>query len=54
MFGKIKEKILKKAFSYAFARYDTDGSGYLNREEMASLLNDTFQLIGYPHHVSSI
>lgn len=54
MFGKIKEKILKKAFSYAFERYDVDHSGFLNRDEMASLLNDTFQLIGYPHKVSSI
>ena len=54
MFGKIKEKILMKAFSIAFSRYDTDGSGFLDRKEMASFLNDTFQLLGYPHHVSSI
>ena len=54
MFGKIKEKILMKAFSVAYSRYDTDGSGYLDRKEMASFLNDTFQLLGYPHHVSSI
>ena len=54
MFSSIKEKVLKKAFGYAFKRYDTDDSGYLNREEMASFMNDVFSLIGYPHHVSSI
>lgn len=54
MFAKIKEKLLRTAFSYAFSRYDSDGSGQLNKEELTSLLNDTFQLIGYPHKVSWI
>lgn len=45
--SKIREKILKKAFDYAFNKYDKDESGMLNRDELASMLNDCFSLIGY-------
>lgn len=52
--SKIREKVLKKAFEYAFNRYDKDNSGKLNREELAGMLNDAFQLIGYNREITSI
>ena len=45
--SKIREKILKKAFDYAFSRYDKDEAGMLSRDELAGMLNDAFALIGY-------
>ena len=52
MFGKLKEKLIEKAFGFAFMRYDLDNTGMLNKDEITSLINDVFQLIRIPRQIS--
>lgn len=52
MFGKLKEKLVEKAFGFAFVRYDKDNTGMLDKDEITSLINDVFQLIRIPRQVS--
>lgn len=54
MFGKVKQFVVDKAFGLAFMRYDRDGSGQLNKDEVTSLINDGFQLLKIPKQVSWI
>lgn len=52
MFAKIKQFLIEKAFNLAFMRYDKDASSTIDKDELASLINDVFQLIKIPRKVS--
>lgn len=54
MFAKVKEFVVEKAFGLAFMRYDRNSSGMLDKDELASLINDAFQLLKIPRQVSWI
>jgi len=54
MFAKIKEKLVEKAFGYAFSRYDTDKGGCLDKDELTSLINDVFSLMKVNRQISWI
>lgn len=54
MFGKVKQFLVDKAFGLAFMRYDRNSSGMLDKDQLASLINDAFQLLKVPRQVSWI
>jgi hypothetical protein len=52
MFGKVKQFVVDKAFWFAFMRYDRDHTNTLNKDELASMINDGFQLLKIPKQLS--
>jgi hypothetical protein len=52
MFGKVKQFVVDKAFWFSFMRYDRDHTNTLNKDELASMINDGFQLLKIPKQLS--
>lgn len=53
-YKRLKQKRLKKAIEIIFKKYDTDGNGLLDAQEIKCLITDAFASLGKIKEVSDI